>query len=74
MNLRPLRLTVAALALTAILSGCNADCPACSSLQNPPQPLTSTFAFTLCVSEVPRIERGDRGCGDIEVQFTAAGD
>jgi len=71
------RLWVGVLLLAVVLAGCQADCLPCEP-RGPGgdggDPASSVFAFTLCVSEVPRIERSDVGCGEVAVEYVVAVD
>ena len=72
-----IRLWVGVLLLAVVLAGCRADCEPCGGPVpdgDGGDPASSVFAFTLCVSEVPRIERSDVGCGEVAVEYVVAVD
>jgi hypothetical protein len=73
---RLIGLSLAVAAALVLLVGCSRDCPSCDSLTQPqptPGPSLESFAFTLCVSEVPVFAGEDgTGCGEVVVEFVAA--
>jgi hypothetical protein len=73
-RIRSMLTLLAIAAAIAVLSSCNLDCPSCGSLSQPtPTPQAESFAFTLCVSEVPVFASQEgRGCGEVTVEFVTA--
>lgn len=57
-----------AVALATLLTGCSRDCPSCTELRNNPE--IRTLSFQLCVAQIPDPNPSERGCDDVDVQYT----